>query len=54
MLVYISKQIKTKPYDYISRELGFLPGSFERNPKIKRETKKITTIYTNILSANIQ
>jgi len=27
-----------------SFELGLRPGSFERNPKIKRDTKKLTTV----------
>lgn len=30
------------------------PVSFERNPKIKSETKNVTTTYTNIFNANIK
>jgi hypothetical protein len=36
-----------------SDEFGFRPGSFERNPNVKSEIKKITTVYTRILRDNI-
>ena len=40
---------------YYSRSFlfGFRDGSLERNPKVKSEIKKITTVYTNIFSVNI-
>jgi hypothetical protein len=44
--------VKGKNYSK-SLDFGFLPGSFERKPKIKRLTKKITTVYTRILSVNM-
>ena len=36
-----------------SFELGLRPGSFERNPKIKSDTKKLTTVYTRIFNVSI-
>ena len=33
--------------------LGFLDGSFDKKPKVKREIKKITTVYTKIFNVNI-
>ena len=41
---------------YYSRSLrfGFLDGSLDKNPKMKRETKKITVVYTKIFKVNIK
>ena len=36
-----------------SFEFGLRPGSFERNPKIKSDTKKLTTVYTRIFNVSI-
>jgi hypothetical protein len=36
-----------------SLDLGLRPGSFERKPKIKRLTKKITVVYTRIFNVNM-
>ena len=33
---------------------GFLPGSLDRNPKKKIETKKLTTVYTTIFNVSIR
>lgn len=38
---------------HISFAFGLRPGSLERNPNIKRETKNITTEYTKIFRVNI-
>ncbi len=37
-----------------SFRFGFLDGSLERNPKMNRETKKITVVYTKIFKVNIK
>ena len=55
-LIYIKKnQIVIWFFFYYSRSFlfGFRDGSLERNPKVKSEIKKITTVYTNIFSVNI-
>ena len=56
-LIYIIKknQIVIWFFFYYSRSFlfGFRDGSLERNPKVKSEIKKITTVYTNIFSVNI-
>ena len=54
--IYIKKnQIVIWLFFYYSRSFlfGFRDGSLERNPKVKSEIKKITTVYTNIFSVNI-
>ena len=54
--IYIKKnQIVIWFFFYYSRSFlfGFRDGSLERNPKVKSEIKKITTVYTNIFSVNI-
>jgi hypothetical protein len=33
--------------------LGFLAGSFDKNPKTNNETKKVTVVYTKIFKLNI-
>ena len=40
---------------YYSKSLrfGFLDGSFDKNPKVNKEIKKITTVYTKIFKVNI-
>ena len=35
------------------RSFGLRAGSFERNPKRKRETKNVTTVYTKIFKVNM-
>ena len=53
---YIKKnQIVIWFFFYYSRSFlfGFRDGSLERNPKVKSEIKKITTVYTKIFSVNI-
>ena len=55
-IYYIKKnQIVIWFFFYYSRSFlfGFRDGSLERNPKVKSEIKKITTVYTNIFSVNI-
>lgn len=32
---------------------GLRPGSLERKPKINKETKNVTTVYTKIFNVNI-
>lgn len=39
----IKQKSKKKPYFYSSRP-GLRPGSLDKNPKMKRETKNITTV----------
>jgi hypothetical protein len=34
-------------------ETGLRPGSLDRNPNMKRETKNITTVYTKSLRVSI-
>jgi hypothetical protein len=36
-----------------SFDVGFRPGSFDKNPKVKSEMKQITVVYTNTFKANI-
>ena len=38
----------------MSLRLGFRDGSFDRNPKINNETKKVTEVYTKIFKVNIK
>jgi hypothetical protein len=37
-----------------SLRFGFRDGSLERKPKINKETKKITAVYTKIFRVNIE
>lgn len=37
-----------------SLRFGLRDGSLERNPKINKETKKITVVYTKIFKLNIK
>ena len=37
-----------------SLRFGFLEGSLDKNPKMKRETKKITVVYTKIFKVIIK
>jgi len=41
--------------DFYSKSflLGFLEASLERKPKVKRDTKNVTVVYTTIFSVNI-
>ena len=52
----IKKIITTNYFKSIysrSLRLGFLEGSFDKNPKKNNETKKITLVYTKIFKVNI-
>jgi len=33
--------------------LGFLDASLDKKPKVKRDTKNVTVVYTAIFSVNI-
>lgn len=46
---------KWSPSRYYSKsfDLGLRPGSLDKKPKMKSDTKKITTVYTKTFNANI-
>ena len=48
-----SLEIESKSYSR-SLRFGFREGSLERKPKINKETKKITAVYTKIFKVNIK
>ena len=44
---------KKKKRNYYSSRPGFRPGSLDKNPKMNKETKNVTTVYTKIFNVNI-